>query len=87
MIFTATTKIIQYLGINLMKDMLSEENCKTLLLKNLEEDLNKWVRISCLQTGSFNLVKISITPNLIYEFNAIPMKIPTSFFLKLHKVI
>lgn len=31
-----------------MKDMLSEENYKALLLKNLEEDLNKWVRISCL---------------------------------------
>lgn len=87
MIFTVSTKIIQYPGVNLMKEMLSEENYKTLLLKNLEENLNKWVRISCLQTGSFNLVKISMTPNLIYEFNAILMKIPTSVFLKLHKVI
>lgn len=66
MMFMVTTKIIQYPGVYLMKDVLSEENYKTLLLKNLGEDLNKWIDRIYLRTRIFNLVKISIVPKLIY---------------------
>lgn len=49
-----------------MKDVLSEENYQTVLLKNLDEDFNEWIDISCLWTGRFNLVKIVIIPKLVY---------------------
>ena len=30
---------------------------------------------------------MSVLPNLIYEFNAVPIKIPASFFMDINKLI
>ena len=33
------------------------------------------------------MVKMSVLPNLIYRFNAIPIKIPASYFMDINKLI
>ena len=33
------------------------------------------------------IIKLSITPKLIYRFNTIPVRISAGFFVKIHKLI
>ena len=84
--FITASDRIKCLGINLLRELkdLYSENNKT-LIKEIEDNTNKWKDILYYWIGKISIVKMTTLPKAVHRFSAIPIKSPMRFFTVLQQ--
>ena len=56
-----------------------------MMMKEIEDDTNRWKDTPCPWIGRINIVKMITLPKVIYRLTAIPIKSPMAFFADLEQ--